>query len=899
MKRKANKNGFSTRNVVLALFIMLILGTAGLIGYILFSEWFASSEEITEKMNYELNNDVFVRLNTFIAEQERFSEINQEIIRNGIVDFDNEAERDIFFVSTLKGNVDDIYSFSYGTENGEYYGARRNESGNLEIMRNNANTSGNSWYYSVTDKLTAGQLTVQAGKFDPRTRDWYKAAKEAGKPVFSQIYKHFIMDDLALSLAYPVYGTDSHLQGVLGTHITLSSLNNYLEETVKINKGLAVIIEKNSGYLVANSLNERNVIILKDGTFKRLKLDEINNQDIFKAYNKYLSTGETNFLLDNKNNSQYFYLTEFHKSGLDWVVITAIPESLLMDDIFGNVRQALLLVILAVILSIIIYSMLANKLISPVYILIEVIEKLSQGDLSQRLPQIRNDEFNRISVSFNKMADTIHMLVNDLEATVRERTAELQAANDSLRQSRNDLRLILDSTAEGIYGIDTNGACTFINNSGLKLLGYERHQDLLGKKIHEIIHHSTRGGSPISIDKCNIYDAFMKGKCAHEDDEVFFRADGTSFDVEYHSYPQYKDGKVVGAVVTFVDNTEHKINEEKIRYLSFHDPLTGLYNRSHFNENLKKLDSKENLPISVIFGDVNSLKLTNDIFGHSAGDALIVKIAEILKKVCRKEDIIARIGGDEFIILLPRTHAIDAEKIMKRINLRLSEVQVATIKCSISMGCDTKLTEDQDISIVMQNAENNMYQEKALVRRSTNSDIVNTIISTLHNRCPREKQHSENVSELCQSIGRAMKLSETKVKKLGEAGYLHDIGKIILDEDLLNKEGELTENEMKQMQQHSIIGYRILNLFDDTLDLAEGVYSHHENWNGTGYPKGLKGKEISETGRIIAVAEAYDTMTNRFTKNPLSKEEALQKMKELAGVTLDPEITAIFINTME
>ena len=111
----------------------------------------------------------------------------------------------------------------------------------------------------------------------------------------------------------------------------------------------------------------------------------------------------------------------------------------------------------------------------------------------------------------------------------------------------------------------------------------------------------------------------------HAKDEVFWRADGTSFAAEYYSYPQLKDGKVIGAVVTFMDITERKKAEEKIRYISFHDSLTGLYNRTFFEEELKRLDTERNLPISIIMGDMNGLKLTNDIFGHTAGDMLLKK----------------------------------------------------------------------------------------------------------------------------------------------------------------------------------------------------------------------------------------------------------------------------------
>ena len=578
----------------------------------------------------------------------------------------------------------------------------------------------------------------------------------------------------------------------------------------------------------------------------------------------------------------------------------AALQSFLTVGVMENLQITLFLTILAITLSIIIFFLIINKYLKPIDNLIETTEKLSLGDLTQRVKVVRNDEIGRISKSFNKMADTNSMLVNNLETKVKERTLQLEETNNVLKENKDQLRLILDSTAEGIYGMDTNGICTFCNASALKILGYN-HQDqdqVVGKNMHLLIHHSYKDGTPMPLDQCKILQAFEVRKGTHVDDEVFWRADGTSFDVDYYSYPQYKNGEIIGAVVTFRDNTERKKTEEHIRYLSYHDSLTGLYNRMYFEEEIKKLDTKNNLPISIIFGDVNGLKLTNDIFGHTAGDVLLKKTAEIMIKVCREEDIVARVGGDEFSIILPNTGANKAAEIVAKIKSELSKEHIVAIKGSISMGYDTKLTPDQNIVRTMENAENGMYKDKMLNRKNVNSEMVQTIIETLHNKIPQEKQHSLNVSEICQNIGIALEMPENEVRKLKEAGYLHDIGKIVLDESIINNEGAKTEKEKLEIQQHPVVGYRILNLFDETLDLAEGILNHHENWDGTGFPKGLKGEEIPKIARIIKVAENYDAMTNSSEQDSMSKEEALQEIKSKSSIKFDPQIAEIFISIM-
>ncbi len=492
----------------------------------------------------------------------------------------------------------------------------------------------------------------------------------------------------------------------------------------------------------------------------------------------------------------------------------------------------------------------------------------------------------------------IELIRNEVAQFLEYKNIELEEANYALEMSREQLRLILDSTAEAIYGIDIEGNCTFCNTSCIEMLGYKNQDELLGENMHLKIHHSHKDGTLLPKEECQIFKTFITGESAYVDDEVLWRADGTSFDAEYYSHLQYKDGKIVGAVVNFMDTTQRKSNEAQIKYLSSHDSLTGLYNRSSFENALRKLDREENLPISTIYGDVNGLKLTNDIFGHQAGDALLKKVAEILKKACRDGDIIARMGGDEFIILLPKTQASDSDKIVSRVKTDLSKEKIAAIKCSVSMGRDTKTCIDQEIESTVKNAENEMYKEKILSRTAVNSDMINTIITTLHDRSPREKQHSIAVSKLCRNIGKAMNLPETEIKKLKEIGFLHDIGKIVLSDDILRKESFLEEKEEKEMQQHSVVGYRILNIFDDTLDIAEGVYSHHESWDGTGYPKGLKGEEIPRLARILAVAQAYEAMINIFNKNAKSKEAAILEIKNLAGKKYDPDIVNVFIDSV-
>jgi len=334
----------------------------------------------------------------------------------------------------------------------------------------------------------------------------------------------------------------------------------------------------------------------------------------------------------------------------------------------------------------------------------------------------------------------------------------------------------------------------------------------------------------------------------------------------------------------------------EISYLSYHDFLTELYNRRFCEEEIQRLNTLENLPMSIIVGDINGLKLINDTFGHNKGDELLKRAAATIQSVCRIDDIVARWGGDEFIILLPKTKREEAEEVVDRIKYLYSEDQGNGIHGSISFGWDTKQTIDEEIARVFKNAEDDMYRNKTCENESVRSYMINTIINTLHEKNPREEMHSKRVSELCQAIGIEIGLSDIKIRMLKVGGLLHDIGKIAIEEGILNKQEKLTNQEWNEIKRHPDIGFRILSSSYEMQELAGYILAHHERWDGRGYPKGLKGEAIPKISRIIALADSYDAMTNeRPYRTALTEETVINELRVNAGLQFDPEITRVFV----
>jgi diguanylate cyclase (GGDEF)-like protein len=353
--------------------------------------------------------------------------------------------------------------------------------------------------------------------------------------------------------------------------------------------------------------------------------------------------------------------------------------------------------------------------------------------------------------------------------------------------------------------------------------------------------------------------------------------------------------KLVGEIL--IDSLERRGADEEIKELALKDRLTGLYNRAYFEEELKRIDTKRNLPISFILGDVNGLKLINDAFSVREGDKLLKKIAAILKKCCRKEDIIARWGGDEFSILLPKTNDKDSEEILKRIRNTCDKTKINSVPVGISLGTSTKKSNEDDIKDIIKEAEDWMYRRKLIEKSSISSSIISSLERTLREKSNETEEHGERMRELALRLGHSLRLKENKLNELSLLATLHDIGKVAIPDEILMKKGKLDSDEWEIIKRHPEIGSNIASSSPQLKTIAEAILSHHEWWDGTGYPHALKGEEIPLNSRIISIVDAYDVMTHeRPYKKAISKKAAIKELKRCAGTQFDPKLVKIFVD---
>lgn len=362
-------------------------------------------------------------------------------------------------------------------------------------------------------------------------------------------------------------------------------------------------------------------------------------------------------------------------------------------------------------------------------------------------------------------------------------------------------------------------------------------------------------------------------------------------------------GKVEALEGIVIDITEQKVREAWIKYMNDHDFLTGLYNRRYFEEKKKELNKVDRLPLSIIIGNINGIRLINGAFGHAEGDRIIIEAAKIIQDCCRKGDILARTGGDEFRILLPNTNSSTAFEILEEI-LSTCEAYNKTSKNStydinISIGYSTKVADHESIEQVEKEAEDYLYNRKLLNRKSSHSSILSSIMAAMYERSQETEEHAVRLASLSKMIGARLNLSQKAMDELELFAMLHDIGKVGIDDRVLNKPGKLSDDEWEVMKKHPEIGYRIAASSSELEPIAEYILTHHERWGGGGYPKGLKGEEIPLLSRILALADAYDAMTeDRIYRKAMSREAALEEIKRNAGLQFDPYIAQIFVESL-
>lgn len=476
-----------------------------------------------------------------------------------------------------------------------------------------------------------------------------------------------------------------------------------------------------------------------------------------------------------------------------------------------------------------------------------------------------------------------------LENRVKSRTQELKETIKKLSVSEQAFQLLLDKAIDPMFLVNPTKSIIDCNHAFLELFSLSDKSEVLDQNIDVFLPE---------------YD-FLVEKSNTPTETVF----KNEFKLERENHPPYyldfqmtqvKLPEIDVVHVSLRDVTERVQFIEKLESLSYKDQLTDLFNRRYFTEMVLPSLSDSDLPMALLLADVNGLKLINDTFGHMVGDRYLIEAAQLLKKVFFDNTFVCRLGGDEFAIIVTRCSQQNIFQLVDVFRQESKKIKVAGVPVSLSFGFSYLTQLNQSFEEHYKIAEDYMYRNKVLEGQNIRRKNIDMMIQTLHEKSPHTKRHSTRTTRYAMRLGKSLGLTETKLKELELVGLLHDLGKIAIPDEILNKKEPLNAEEVQLVRQHPEIGYRILNTSEELSKLSEYVLHHHEHWDGTGYPSKQSGESIPLISRIIAIADAYEAMTSPQPYHPaMTEKEAIATLKASAGKNFDPDLIERFCEILE
>lgn len=468
----------------------------------------------------------------------------------------------------------------------------------------------------------------------------------------------------------------------------------------------------------------------------------------------------------------------------------------------------------------------------------------------------------------------------------------LEESETELSRRISYLNTLIDSLNELFLTYDHDMRITFVNKRSKEFWGFEP-EEMIGRPIYDVVDTSIQ---QVVFDKTS--ERLNLGRMETFELPVICK-DGSVITARVNASPIYESGVVSGGIVLAEDVSRRKEAENKLRYLGMHDPLTGLFNRAYFEDAMRRLETSRTVPVGLIVFDLDGLKLMNDTLGHQAGDSLLIEASRLLAGCCRKEDILARVGGDEFAVLLPHSLRERTEGVCQNIRLEIARHNKANGDFPMSLSMGFAVREDATVSMdeIFHIADDNMYREKLHSSRSARASIVQALMKAMEARDYITEGHAERLQDLVLLLTDALDISDEKGNDLRLLAQFHDIGKVGISDSILFKPDKLTEQEATEMKRHCEIGHRIALSAPELAPVAEWILKHHEWWNGKGYPLGLAGNDIPLECRILSIADAFDAMTSdRPYRKAMPEDEALQELERYAGTQFDPMLVSLFVH---
>lgn len=360
-----------------------------------------------------------------------------------------------------------------------------------------------------------------------------------------------------------------------------------------------------------------------------------------------------------------------------------------------------------------------------------------------------------------------------------------------------------------------------------------------------------------------------------------------------------EEQKLVGKLFVFHDITSMRQTFFEFEHSMLFDSVTGFYNKQSFMTQIPQWNIPEYWPVSVAVCNVDGMNAINEAYGTAFGDAAMRNIARYIRRRVGEKVFCAKIDNGDIVIVLEGMPNTDAATLLEAIEMDISEFY-ENMPVSIEFGVATKEDSELTIEKTLQNARASMQKKKMLKDKSASSSLVDSLKQTLCESDYQTEEHVERTREMASRLGREMGISDSDIGRLELLAVLHDIGKVAIPQDIIKKQGKLTPEERAIIEQHTVKGYRIAKSSAELEDIADGILSHHEKWDGTGYPNRLKGEEIPLIARIISAVDSHDVMVNdRPYHKAMPEADAIAELKRCSGTQFDPHVVEVFVKLLE